>query len=535
MNSHIVPVAHLLTPEERAAIDAFGAGARAGTAVRDAAAFLRTTFAIDAACDPDVIATYERDESNLPGHADAVCRPVTARECAAVIRTCSAAGIPCTVSGGRSNLTGSATPEGGIVLSTAALCEPALRVMPESRTVRVHAGMLLEDMRRACIEESDGALEFPVNPTSRQEASIGGCIACNSSGFTPGEQGAMRAWVRSLQLVLPGGGVVEADRGQYRSRDGAFVLVDGGNRIEVPVPRYLRPAIKNASGPWSAPDGSMDLVDFIIGSEGIYGVVPACTLLLAERAGDYLELFISLPGEADALRLLDAARRALHGDMGAVAAFEYFGTDCRALMDHETELFRGADQVAVYIQEPLRGADAVDRAEFWVRVLHDAGCGAGEDGILVLDSDRTRTLFLEARHSLPVHAIEIVKRRGGFTIITDALVPPDRFASFLGTAHRILRARNLEYALFGHLGDCHLHFTILPQREEIDAGLAAYDEIMIAAARLGGVYSGEHGTGKRKRGDFLRCYGEEAVRQVRAAKSAVDPRFILNRGDVIET
>jgi glycolate oxidase len=61
-----------------------------------------------------------------------------------------------------------------------------------------------------------------------------------------------------------------------------------------------------------------------------------------------------------------------------------------------------------------------------------------------------------------------------------------------------------------------------------------YDRIIAESARLGGVYSGEHGTGKRKRRDFLRCYGPEAVEQVRRSKAALDPEFLLNRGDVIE-
>jgi FAD/FMN-containing dehydrogenase len=48
------------------------------------------------------------------------------------------------------------------------------------------------------------------------------------------------------------------------------------------------------------------------------------------------------------------------------------------------------------------------------------------------------------------------------------------------------------------------------------------------------VYSGEHGTGKRKRKDFLRCYGPEAAEDVRRCKAAVDPDMLFCRGNVIE-
>ncbi|MCK4423671.1 MAG: hypothetical protein KAV18_06330 [Candidatus Omnitrophica bacterium] len=47
-------------------------------------------------------------------------------------------------------------------------------------------------------------------------------------------------------------------------------------------------------------------------------------------------------------------------------------------------------------------------------------------------------------------------------------------------------------------------------------------------------FLGEHGTGKRKRADFLKCYGPEAVEEVRCSKAAVDPDFLLNRNNVIE-
>jgi len=54
------------------------------------------------------------------------------------------------------------------------------------------------------------------------------------------------------------------------------------------------------------------------------------------------------------------------------------------------------------------------------------------------------------------------------------------------------------------------------------------------AVALGGVYSGEHGTGKRKRKDFLRCYGPTAVQQVLECKRVIDPHFLLNRNVAIE-
>ena len=141
---------------------------------------------------------------------------------------------------------------------------------------------------------------------------------------------------------------------------------------------------------------------------------------------------------------------------------------------------------------------------------------------------------MEARHSMPAHALEVAHQRESFTIMTDTVVPPDRFREFLDYTHNLLAEKNLDYISFGHLGDCHLHFTVLPHKEQLDDAVAVYDRIVAKSTALHGVYSGEHGTGKRKRKDFLCCYGPAAVEQLQAARAAVDPQFLFNRGNVFE-
>jgi D-lactate dehydrogenase (cytochrome) len=439
-----------------------------------------------------------------------------------------------TLSGGRSNLTGSATPEGGVIISTANMTDPPVRVDTGLKQTTAPVGAILESVRSEILRQSAGTLCFPVDPTSRGDASIGGALSCNASGFTPGETGAMRNWVRRLRLMLPDGGIIDAARGQYVSENGRFVLVDDSGSREWPVPRYERPAIKNAGGPYSSPEGRLDVVDLAVGSEGIFGLVTSCDLALAPRPDDYLDMFFSLPSEADALKALEHVRRHFAGDLSGLSAFEYFGLNCRRVMDHETRFFHGSDQVAIYIQQPVRkGAEIENAAAGWLDILAAAGCGLNEDAILLLDNDRLRALFLESRHSLPAKSLEIVKQRGTYTIMTDTVVPPERFAEFLDFTHGLLRRGGLEYVSFGHLGDCHLHFTILPRADQLDLGVRAYDSIVARSAELGGVYSGEHGTGKRKRKDFLRCYGQDAVRDIIACKRAVDPEWLLNRGNVV--
>jgi len=536
MNTHRIPLLSLLTADERQLIDSRCAAwkGRGDAALPPIAAFLKASFGADLVLDPDIVAGFVGDQSHLPGTAAGVARPETTRECAAILRACSKAGLPVTLSGGRSNLTGSATPHGGVVMSLGKRLHPPVAVDLARQLVTAPVGMILEELRREVIRQSRGAFHYPVDPTSRGDSSVGGTLACNASGFIPGERGATRERVESIEVVLAEGGVIRARRGEYRSEKGRFHFVDGDRIMEVPVPRYDRPRIKNAGGPFSAPDGVMDFIDWIVGSEGIYGVITDCTLRIAPRPRDTVDLFIPLPDEAGALTLLEKVRTLTGNSLGVLGALEYFGVNCRGHMDHEEKLFRGDNAVAVYLQIPVGDQSVEEVAGEWLDRLAGAGCPLDPDAVLLMDNERDRAMFMEARHSLPAKTLEVVQQRGTFTIMTDCVVPPDRFREFLDFTHNLLRGAGMDYVAFGHLGDCHLHFTLLPDAANLSQGTDLYDRIVAGAARLGGVYSGEHGTGKRKRKDFLRCYGAEGVQQVLRCKQAVDPALILNPGNVIE-
>ena len=493
--------------------------------------FLSATFGISLVTDADIVNGFVHDESHLPGNASGLTRPSTRREVATVLRTCTLCHLPVTICSGRSNLTGSATPEGGIVMALSSLQEPPFSVNESARTVNAPVGMFLEEMRKAVLAATSGRLGYPVDPTSRAEATVGGTIACNASGFTPGAAGATRDWVERIEVILPCGSLVAAHRGEFISRNGAFLLEACGATREIPVPQFPRPSIKNAGGPFSSVDGAMDFVDFIIGSEGIYGAVVAATLRLVEQPETFLDFFFSMSSESEAVALRLKLEEVLGGHLDSLSACEYFGVNCRRYMTHEDRFFSGSNPVAVYIQVPSSKDKADAVAEEWFVRLCELG--VDPDAILLLDNDRDRALFMEARHSMPANSLEVVTRRGTFTLMTDTVVPKERFAEFLDFAHAQLNEHSIDYLAFGHLGDCHLHFSMMPERSQLEAATGIYESIVAKSAELGGVYSGEHGTGKRKREDFAECNGERGINDIRRTKAALDPEFLLNRGNVV--
>ncbi len=469
----------------------------------------------------------------MDGYADILVRPKNNVECAIILKTCYTCNILLTISAGKTNLTGSATPNGGVVLSTILLTMPDIKIDLINKQAQAPVGIALESFRSRILELSNQTLYYPADPTSRNDACIGGTISTNASGFVPGEKGATRYWVREIELLLPNGDLVEIKKGEYVSKKGLFTLDYINGSIELPVPTYKRPKIKNASGLYSDENGEVDLIDLIVGSEGILGMVTSCKLGLSEYPKENLELFVSLENESEAIRLHDFLNDRFKNDFSNVTAMEYFGYNSQNYMNNKDFLFSNENDVGVYLQIPVFSSSMDLKIDEWTELLESFNPRIDLDRIIVLNDPNNWKRFFEARHSIPDNALTKTKELGGVSIISDTIVPKSNFRYYLEKVHDRLKKSKIEYLLFGHLGDCHLHFHLIPNKNQELEAHKVYDYLIDLSSELGGVYSAEHGTGKRKRNDFKKCYGKEAVEMVKNLKQTIDPNRYLNRGNLI--
>ena len=67
---------------------------------------------------------------------------------------------------------------------------------------------------------------------------------------------------------------------------------------------------------------------------------------------------------------------------------------------------------------------------------------------------------------MPDLSLKKTKELDGISIITDTIVPPENFDIFLKKTHETIQKSNIEYLLFGHLGDCHLHFHLIYTKDQ---------------------------------------------------------------------
>jgi D-lactate dehydrogenase (cytochrome) len=134
---------------------------------------------------------------------------------------------------------------------------------------------------------------------------------------------------------------------------------------------------------------------------------------------------------------------------------------------------------------------------------------------------------------LPVAVNEFIARHSQRKVGTDMAVPDDSFPSFLRFYKEILDGSGLDYVIFGHIGDCHLHANILPKTdEEAEKARHIYGRCIAQALMLGGVVSAEHGIGKLKAKYLNVMMGERFLNEMRELKAAFDPRGILGRGNM---
>src|SRR5882672_2989287 len=213
--------------------------------------------------DADVLAAYLEDAAHFPGgFAAGIAAPVSEADVAALLRS-AASVLPI---GAQSSLTGGATPRGEVVLSTARLNRI---VDGGDDAVRVQAGVTLVDLDAALATFGKW---YPPVPTFTG-AFVGGIVATNAAGAATFKYGTTRDWVRALTVVLPGGEVLDVERGATRAHPDGYFEIDldvasgvSGRRSRVPIPHYQMPRVPKVSAGYFAQPG-MDLIDLFIGSE----------------------------------------------------------------------------------------------------------------------------------------------------------------------------------------------------------------------------------------------------------------------------
>jgi D-lactate dehydrogenase (cytochrome) len=487
---------------------------------------------------PDEIQDYLTDASFLPGgHAEHLFVPETADEIADVLREASGQRVPVTIAGARTGTVGGAIPFGGYVLSMERM-NRIVSIDKDEMTATVEAGVILGDLQKAA--EAEG-LYYAPDPTE-WSCQIGGNIATNASGSRSFKYGATREYVTAVKVVLADGDLLELRRGENTADDNGLLAMTtaGGRRLEIRTPTYTRPRVsKNASGYFAA--AGMDAVDLFVGSEGTLGVVVEAELRLLPRPSGFFSGIVFFANGDDLLVFVDEARGlSLVNRAGAIAEpaldatlLEYFDRNSLGFVAERFPETPAEMAGAIFFEQETTPETEDAVFGLWHDLLEKHNADLERSWFATNDEDRER--MRRFRHALPMACNERFARYGFKKVSTDMAVPVDRFRSFLRFYEETFRACGIEYVVFGHIGDCHLHANLFPKDEaEAERARHIYGRCVAQAIMLGGVLSAEHGTGKLKRKYLSVMMGERYLNEMAAIKKALDPQGILGRGNVFD-
>jgi len=514
----------------------------------------------------DTYGLYLDDESHsIAGRAEMIVFPSSEQEVAAVLHHAMEKGMPVTTQGARTGLTGASVPLGGIALNLEKMNRILYMNYSSDRdlySIGAESGVSLENLVKAVGSKSLKAIEksgttqqqsalkrflaekgeytFPVDPTETT-AWLGGMVACNASGARTYRFGAVREWVRRIRVLLVSGDVLDIERGKVFAKDGKFeIATSDGKVLTVPVPRYVMPKTKNAAGLYAKPD--MDLIDLFIGSEGILGVITQVELGLVKLPKNIMTVMAFFPSEADAVDFVYEIRA--HESPVEMDFLEYFDSYALKMIKEKASsaglkvpAMRADTQAIVFFEFEYTDEEMETKVMALEEILnkHNSSSESSWAGLDRAELEKMKTV----RHFVPetINAL-IAKRKQEYhevhKIGTDMAVPDESLRDYLKFYRSVLESQGMEYVIFGHIGNNHLHVNMIPRNnEEVKQGMDNYLLFAKKAVELGGTVAAEHGIGKLKR-DFLRVmYGNKGIAEMQAVKKSLDPKWLLNRDDMI--
>ena len=436
---------------------------------------------------------YSHDESfdeGISGIPEAVVKPRTAEEVASIVRLANKYRFPITPRGAGSGLAGGAVPLcGGIVLSLERM-NSILEIDRENMMVIVEPGVVTNDINEKVKELG---LFFAGYPMSLETCFVGGNVASNAGGGKAVKYGVTERYVTGLEFVTPTGEIVET----------------GGKRL------------KDVTG--------YNLRLFMVGSEGTLGIITKVIIRLLPLPKVKAVLFAMFP---DIRSAIETVPRMITKSGVIPTAIEFM------------------DRVSVeltfrYMNEnlPIKGAESmllieVDGPdEFSVERDYDSlgniCMDSGAIEVYVADNYTTQERLWSIRRNLG-EALMLFNRRQS---IEDIVVPIAFIPEIVEEYEKISKEHGMQIMIYGHAGDGNLHANIVIAPGDDDAAWERklpliQKDMYIAAVKLGGTISGEHGIGCKRKEFIDIALSPDTISFMAKIKQGVDPNNILNPGKI---
>lgn len=448
--------------------------------------------------DRSVREAYDADASGIHLLPDVVARPDSVEAVIELVKRAGSDGTPITCAGGQTSTTAASITDKGVLLSLRGLNQIG-EVDGSAKTIRVGPGALVGEIKRTA---AAAGLLFAPDPTSEEESTIGGAIACNASGARTYKYGATRKHIRSLRVVLASGEAVEFRRTELEKNTVGYAFAH-------------------------------DPIDWFIGSEGTLGVIVEAELSLLPLPERVVGLAAPFQTEADALRFVVMARESSLVSPRCIEFFDSLALDITRSVGSAVQWPKGSSAM-VYVEEEISG-DLEETLDHWLQLIESV---SPEMEPLVFEGESQLREARRMRHSVPATMNERGGKHrstGGRKISTDWAVPYRSLETAINAARALVESRGLEQpVIYGHAGNGHPHQNFLARNaEELTTIEEVIEETLRNVLRLGGTVAAEHGIGKIKRRWLPLQMNPLQIAMMTAVKRELDPRGILAPGNIL--
>lgn len=411
-----------------------------------------------------------------------VLRPTTAEQLGACVKKLYDNGLPMTVRGAGTNLSGGTIPDNSdsVVILTTGL-NRILEINSDDLYAVVEPGVITAQFAAEVAKKN---LFYPPDPGSQAVSTIGGNIAENAGGLRGLKYGVTKDYLMGIEFF-----------------DATGEMVKSGSRTVKCVTGY-------------------NLAGMMVQSEGTLGIISQAILKLVpppKASKALMAVFENVQDAAEAVAGIIAAHV-------VPCTLEFLDNNTIVRVDDFTKAGLPREAGAILLIEvDGHPAQVADDAEAVERVLKANRATAVH---VPKDAEEKFKLWEARRMALPVLA-----RCRPTTVLEDATVPRSQIPAMMKAVNDIAAKYKLEVGTFGHAGDGNLHPTFLcdkRDKDEFQRVEEAIDEMFDAALKLHGTLSGEHGIGTAKAKWMEKETSRGTILFSQRLRRALDPKGLFN-------
>ena len=440
--------------------------------------------------DSDALGAHNVDWTRqFRGNAPLVLYPRSTGDVSAVMRLCQERRISVVPQGGNTGLVGGSLAYNGEVVLALRHMNSVIDVDAAGGMVTAEAGIVLEALDEALEKEG---LTVPVDLGAKGSCQLGGVCSTNAGGLRFCRFGSLLGNVVGLEVVLPGGDVLD--------------LLSRCRKDNTGVP----------------------LRQLFLGAEGTLGVITKVCLAAPPKPTSVQVCMIGVDGMEDARRTLLMAKERLPD---ILSAFEILDAEVlRSVLRYQgrAEGPLGPAEHPFYVLVETYGSsearDAEALGEFFEAL---AERGAAESGVLAQDRRQASDLW-QLRELCPV-----ATAADGYVLKYDLSLPLGKWDALCAAVREKLRAHEgSRLHVWGHAADGNIHLNVVsPAQDEALRG-ALEPWVYEWTASNGGSFSAEHGVGVLKRG-AMSTKPPGVLAAMRGIKQLFDPHGICNPGKIL--